>query len=38
MTETIVAPKTTVKKAKAVAQREKLYTVDEYKTPTYSIY
>ena len=30
MTETIVAPKTTVKKAKAVALREKLYTVDEY--------
>ena len=30
MTETIAAPKTTVKKAKAVAQREKLYTVDEY--------
>ena len=30
MTETIVAPKTTVKKAKVAAPREKLYTVDEY--------
>ena len=30
MTETIVEPKMTVRKAKAVASQEKLYTVDEY--------
>ena len=30
MTETIVEPKMTVKKVKAVAPQEKLYTVDEY--------
>ena len=30
MTETIVEPKITVKKVKAVATQEKLYTVDEY--------